>query len=1004
MIRESNTRFLNLRSLFVPFLLLVLLTFEGCDSPIIDTDLVPKSIKEYHIDCDMDAFQSMFEHFKENNYIPIKITFNGETRTAKVRVRGDTSRKNPKKSLKIKFDSLALEGVPKTLNLNAEYEDKIYVRQFLSSKIMQKEGQICFDAEHVKVFLNGNFYGLYLQVENIDKDFLIRNHLSPKGNLYKATKDGACLSIFDDVNVKWEKKTNKKSDHTDLTNLIYNLNNVPDSSFYQFVKTTFEYDKLVNILALNMFLSNSSTYYHNYYLYHDLYNTGKWQMLPWDMDKSLSYYNWMPYTYHRTSSEWESDNPLVERAILCEPMFNDIKKRIKSLHKSRCNDAYLTTAIDGLTRLLKNIIPLDTLDKINSVEDWEKAINKEKGYFNNHYDLLQHQFNAQPLSFKVDRFKQIQTDLVTFNWSTSKHLAKKNISYILTYGTDFLLQDSSKTTYIKNITDTFFTLKKELPENTYYWKITAFDGEFYTDGFNTKNIFEVKKGTLLSETISTDLTLTKDHSPYTTLKTTTIEKGVTLTIEAGVEIHLKQDATIECYGNLIANGTATQPITFMPKNNASEWDYIYFYEPSEIAYFNNTIFKDGTLNAKKTNLTLDSCTMLIDKKFMGNGWNDRKVLIYSGDGNVHIKNSSFTGNREGEGIILFYGEAIVENCQLNNVPDAIEFISMNKGIIRNNYVTNSPDDAIDLNNCNNILIENNILYNNTDKGISIGTEQYGASLRNIRIRNNLIVKNKSAISIKDSSVAHISNNTLFKNNYGIRAYKKREDYTKGGTAYIQNTIIDKNDYDNADADEFSEITVENSIAHNALLKGENNIVGDPIFIDAKRNNFHLSKGSPCISSGKNNQDIGAFSSSGTTVSFTQLHLKSKKGGNTGDWLELINNYNIPLDLSLYKIVIERGEKRKEFVFPIGSNIPPLGKILIANNYQKYINHNSNHNVLGGLPKLNTTKTAVTLINQNGAIIDFYSFNNIVSLKGESVTLISNTINDIENRSWEVLIE
>ena len=65
MIRASNTRFLSLRSLFVPFLLLALVVFEGCDRPIIDDDLVPKSIKEYHIDCDMETFNSMFEHFEE---------------------------------------------------------------------------------------------------------------------------------------------------------------------------------------------------------------------------------------------------------------------------------------------------------------------------------------------------------------------------------------------------------------------------------------------------------------------------------------------------------------------------------------------------------------------------------------------------------------------------------------------------------------------------------------------------------------------------------------------------------------------------------------------------------------------------------------------------------------------------------------------------------------------------------------------------------------------------
>jgi inorganic pyrophosphatase len=39
-------------------------------------------------------------------------------------------------------------------------------------------------------------------------------------------------------------------------------------------KNAFDYDKMLNFIALNMLLSNGSTYYHNYYMYHDLNNTG----------------------------------------------------------------------------------------------------------------------------------------------------------------------------------------------------------------------------------------------------------------------------------------------------------------------------------------------------------------------------------------------------------------------------------------------------------------------------------------------------------------------------------------------------------------------------------------------------------------------------------------------------------------------------------------------------------------------------------------------------------
>ena len=536
----------------------------------------PAIVKTYLIECDSADFVSIHTDYRINQYIPIKITYNGETRNAKMRIRGDTSREDPKKSLKIKFDSLGIEHLPEILNFNAEYADKTYIRQFLSSQLMKESGQICFNAEHVKVIVNGQFHGLFLQVENMGKNFLKRNNLSTKGNLYKGTKDGACLSIFDDFDAKWEKKTNKQSDHNDLTQLIEDLNTIPANEFHNFIQQTFEYDQLINVLALNMLLSNSSTYYHNYYLYHDLYKNGKWQLIPWDMDKTLSYYNWMPYTYHRTSSEWESDNPLVERSILCPPIFKDIQKRIESLYSSHLNNESISPKIDSLVQVLSEIVPLDSLDQLTSKRDWVSRANSEKNYFNSHYALLQQQFNKQPHSFNVFRFNQIQTKKVTFRWNKSIHPEGKKINYILTSGSDFLLKDSSKTIYIANITDTSFTLKKELPEGKYYWKVTAFDGQYYTDGFNTKNIFTVKKGTPLPTVISNDLTLTKEHSPYLASKNTTLKKGATLTINAGVEIHLEQDAKLDCFGNFFANGTALEPIVFMPNNSATAWDYLYF--------------------------------------------------------------------------------------------------------------------------------------------------------------------------------------------------------------------------------------------------------------------------------------------------------------------------------------------------------------------------------------------------------------------------------------------
>ena len=573
----------------------LLIFFFSCstESEKDSRNLFPELINEYYIECDKDAFSSIHENYDTSIYIPIVITFNGEKRKAKIRLRGDTSREYPKKSLKIEFDSIGFDGIAKKVNFNAEYTDKTYIRQFLSSRLMQASGQVCFNADYAKLFLNGQFLGLFLQVENMDNAFLKRNELSAKkGNLYKATKDGACLSIFDDVYEKWEKKTNKKSDRNDLVQLIEDLNSVPDNEFHSFIKKTFEYDELVNMIALNMFMSNSSTYYHNYYLYHDLFETGKWQVFPWDMDKSLSYYNWKPYTYHETSSPWESDNPLIERAFLCQPMFEDIKKRIDSLHKEWLNNDKVTPIVEHLIKLLQPVVPLDSTDKLKSTNEWLQNIEKEKIYFNNHYNLLQQQFHHQPQGFPIYRLTKIQTDTITFKWGVSTQPDSFPITYILSFGSDFLLKDSS-TTVIANITDTSYTLNKILPEREYYWSVRASDGNYQTDGFNTKNIFIVKEATKLSTILSENKTLTKDNSPYVISSELNILEEVTLTIEKGVSIHLKKGVNISCSGNIIANGTRAEPIVFTPDNTTDSWGHIYFNPSARKGCFKHVSIIDG---------------------------------------------------------------------------------------------------------------------------------------------------------------------------------------------------------------------------------------------------------------------------------------------------------------------------------------------------------------------------------------------------------------------------
>ena len=63
--------------------------------------------------------------------------------------------------------------------------------------------------------------------------------------------------------------------------LIEQINSVDAyEEFFVFINENFNYTKLIDYLAVNIFIANGSTNYHNYYLYRDAENNGKWLLFP----------------------------------------------------------------------------------------------------------------------------------------------------------------------------------------------------------------------------------------------------------------------------------------------------------------------------------------------------------------------------------------------------------------------------------------------------------------------------------------------------------------------------------------------------------------------------------------------------------------------------------------------------------------------------------------------------------------------------------------------------
>lgn len=817
--------------LFLKFnILLILLIIISCSNN--KNKNINIIVKNFNIICDTSDLNKLYTNYSKNDYIPVLFIKNTDTVKAKMRIRGDSSREYDKKSLKIVFKKTIPFGETKKINLNSEWTDKSYIRQYISSMIMRNAGIPTFNTNYVKLSINGEFIGLYLQVENIDKYFLERNYLDPKASLYKATKDGACLSRFDEIHNKWEKKTNKKQNWNDLQDLINTIDTTSIDSFHVFLKSNFEYNRLISIFAINMLTQNGSTYYHNYYLYHNINGNGKWQMFPWDLDKTLSAYNWKPYKYHETSSNWESDNPLVEKAILNKIVFADIKTKIKDLERTIFNTKTLNPIIDKCEKMLEKAVNNDSSDQIENMSEWKSYLNDERKFIETQTEKLFNQFNNNPSSFECYIINEPQIKNIQLKWL--KSTSKTPVKYKLIYGNNVLL-DNEKSKIIENITDTFFNITN-LPKGKYYWRVYATNDISETEGFNTKNIFNIieeNKTKILKDTI-----LLKENSPHYINNTLIITDNVTFKIEAGCKLLFSETADLINFGNIIAEGEPNDSIWFLPQNKIC--GNIISYQLSDLISLNYCNLKDVFLRSHNSTIKILNSSYIVENKSLLVN-NDRKPIIWINKGEIIIDNCYFENKKisTGEGMNINHAKATVNNSIFIQMADAIEYINVHDGEIQGNIVINSPDDAIDMNGCSNITVSNNIIINNKDKAISVGTEQYGPST-NIIIKNNFIIGNKCGISVKDSSHCKITNTSFINNTCAIDARLKNnaKQYTKGGYAFAKNCLFFNNSQ-NTNADKNSVINVEYSVFNNSKTKGEGNTKAEIDFNTTIKNDYNV---------------------------------------------------------------------------------------------------------------------------------------------------------------------
>ncbi len=701
--------------------------------------------------CDSTNFNKLYDNYLEDAYINCDVNYEGELYKSKIRIRGSSSRNFPKKSLKIKID---LFGSKKILNLNADYLDKSYMHQYLSSLLYKKMGQISFDCAHKIVFLNNQLLGIYIEVENIDTTFLRRNNLNSGGDLYKASKDYANLSWFDDADYYWEKKTNKHHNNTSLKNTIYDLNVVPYQKFYDYVNKNFNYNNLISSVALNSLIGNGSTYYHNYFLHNNPFDN-KWYYLPWDLDKTMGSYNkYLRYDYcswSDTLSGAMPENPLLKKLFLNSKTSSDLLNKIHELTQTFYNPKTLYPIIDSLSILLKPYINLDQYDQLSSVEEWEKEVEKIKQYIVDRPIQIQYQVKNTPSPFYLhNNYNHLFKNIVQLSWSPSFINQKICNNYSVKIS-DSKLFDTKNTRIYKNIKDTF--LVDSLDIGRYYWHVNAQEKEYKNNGYNSRNIFWVGEFDFLKDTITKKTVI--ENKNIIIDRNLIIEPNGELIIKGNSKIQITPNCKILNFGKLKIIGSENESVVIKCSDEYFSWGGIYSEGFIDLKYVDfmqvegESIVRQIGGEAKMTNCRAT--------------YNSVRETVSFNHCPVKITNNYFNTNG-GEGILFLDCSGVATNNSVLNIKDAIEATNCNNMKITNNFILNSGDDGIDVNYGFNISVSNNTIIKSSDKGISLTLDSL--SILNL-IHDNILMSNHIGIGLEGNGTAMLNNNTYQKNNTKI---------------------------------------------------------------------------------------------------------------------------------------------------------------------------------------------------------------------------------------------
>ncbi len=297
-----------------------------------------------------------------------------------------------KRPLKIAFDAFvnqSYNGVQKII-LNNFSSDPSLVHDALAYSMFRELGIPAPRTAYAQLFVNEEYIGLYLMVENVDKTFLKIHYGSQNndGNLYKTDREAKVYlnDLGDDaatyIGVGLKLTTNESTpDYSRVIDFIHFLNQPERLDFDEEFIKRFDIENYLKVLAVEKFVRSWDNYWaggNNFYLYE--HPDGQYRWIPWDMNetfqdlRNLSWTSWL-------DGYWVPNKQMGERPLIAAIFKNE--KWLDHYLNLGCELIHKNFTIQNISErvvfwhnLVAEAYQMDP-NKINTYEDFEKSLTEQ---------------------------------------------------------------------------------------------------------------------------------------------------------------------------------------------------------------------------------------------------------------------------------------------------------------------------------------------------------------------------------------------------------------------------------------------------------------------------------------------------------------------------------------------------------------------------------------------------------------------------------------------------